>query len=71
MNYRVVSITNNVGEYPESAKDTENFPHLVQHLEDEHELFVVRLGTDDFWCADDFLQMVGIRDFSTDEEYNF
>jgi len=71
MRYRVVSITTEIEHYPESVKDTMDFPHLVKHVFDEQTLFVVRLGTDDFWHADEFFAIEDLKEFSTDEEYNF
>ena len=41
MKYRVVKITKNVDEYPECAKDTAEFPHLVRYVSDEMDLFIV------------------------------
>lgn len=61
--FQVVTITNNLEEYPESREDTEMFSHLVPHVKDEQELFVVDLNTGDWWPAEQFFLMNEVRQF--------
>lgn len=62
MIYRVLKITNNVSGYPECKKDTEEFPYLVQKVEDEMDLFIVdENGTD--YPANEFFYMVSVEEF--------
>ena len=64
MEYRVVKITNNIKDYPECAEDTEMFSHLVKHIEDEMDIFIVA-ENGDFWQADEFFHMTSIVQFRT------
>ncbi|KPK54172.1 MAG: hypothetical protein AMS22_06325 [Thiotrichales bacterium SG8_50] len=67
MKYRVVKITNNVDRYPECADDTAKYPDLVQHVEDEMELFIISADTGRFWPAGDFFYMTDVDFFTTGE----
>lgn len=64
MKYRVVRITNNIGEYPECAADTERFPNLIHHVRDEMDIFVVDKNGQ-FWNSDEFFLMEDINEFVT------
>lgn len=59
---RVVSITNNLGEYPECAADTDEFPQLVKYLGgNEMARFVVDPERPSLcWPADEFFLMEGV-----------
>ena len=65
MRYRLVNISNNLADYPDSVEDTENFPHLVKYVEDEQLLMIVQLGTDNVWPGDEFFHMVDFKEFTT------
>lgn len=62
MEYRVVNISNNIDEYPECKKDTEQFPHLVKHVGDEMDTFIVD-ENGKFWPAGEFFSMVTVINF--------
>lgn len=70
--YRVVSITNNPAEYPESADDSLEFPDLVADVDDEQQGFVVWFDADGDYTAcpiEEFFQSAGgyIRSFVVTE----
>ena len=65
MDYRVVSITKDVSRYPESAKDTEEFPELVEEVEDEQALFVIG-ENGKIYKADEFFYSVEVKRFKTE-----
>ena len=62
MKYRVVKISNNVEEYPDCAADTQEFPHLVKHVEDEMDIFIIDVNGD-FWEAECFFHSTSITEF--------
>ena len=62
MKYRVVKISNSVEEYPDCVADTKEFPHLIKHIEDEMQLFVIA-ENGDFWDAEEFFNMNSITEF--------
>lgn len=57
---RIVTVTNNIQDYPEHEKDTREFPHLVEYVEDEADTFVVDPDnpTEQVWPAREFFDMV-------------
>ena len=61
--FRVVSITNNIEDYPESKEDTLEFPGLVEDVEDEQALFVIDLEADEIYKADDFFYSFNVKFF--------
>jgi len=63
MEYKVIKISNNTDEYPECKEDTERYPHLVKHVEDEMDIFVTD-ENGEFWPADEFFNMVEVTSFS-------
>lgn len=65
----VARITNNPKEYPDCVEDSEEYPEIIEYVEDEMDLFIVDPETRNFWPAKEFFLMVGIRDFlvSVDE----
>lgn len=67
MEYRVVKITNNIEAYPDCKQDTEEFPNIVFHVEDEMDLFIVD-SDGKFWPSDEFFSMVEIKKFTTEDE---
>jgi len=64
---RVVKITNNIDSYPEAVEDTAAFPHLVDRVEDEYDLFIVDEETGEWWVADEFFQSEEVRYFRIEE----
>lgn len=65
--FRVVTITNNLEEYPQYRDDTEEFPEMVFYVvEDEVDTFVVDTRNGDFWPAREFFNMVTISYFIID-----
>lgn len=68
---RIVQIArpNVIGEYPECADDTTEFPHLIPYVEDDMEIFVVDAANpQQFWPASEFFNMVSIKSFMVDAE---
>lgn len=65
---RVVAITNNLVDYPECVKDTEEFPNLIEYVEDEMAIFVVDTTNNNFWRADEFFYMVEVTEFLVDSK---
>ena len=62
--YKVVSISNNIPDYPECKEDTENYPHLLKYVEDEMDRFVISSDNPDkFWPASEFFYMVEMSEF--------
>ncbi len=64
--FRVVTITNNVDRYPQYREDTEEFPDLVVFVEDEFESLVVDPRDGNFWKVNEFFDCVDIRHFIVD-----
>ena len=69
--YRVLSITNNIEEYPEAKEDTLEFPDLVADVEDEMDMFVLDLENDEIFKADEFFYQVDVKSFTVDEQINY
>ena len=62
--YKVANITDDLTRYPECKEDTETFPHLVSHLEDEYGVFIVNTEDhSDFYPGNEFFMMLNIKDF--------
>lgn len=62
MKYRVLKISNNVREYPECEQDSIEFPHLVEHLGDEMDIFI--MNEKGAYClATEFFNTVDVREF--------
>ncbi len=64
--FRVVTVTNNLEEYPQYRDDTEEFPEIVSYVEDEANTFIVDTRDGDFWPAREFFDMVTISHFFID-----
>jgi len=62
--FRVVTVTNDLERNPECLDDTDEFPQCVRCVEDEVETFIV--GNGDFWPAREFFNMVSVRRFTVD-----
>lgn len=62
MKYRVVRISNNIEEYPDCAQDTKEFPHLIERVSDEMDVFIVA-DSGEWWPASEFFHMVDIHMF--------
>lgn len=65
MEYLVVTVTNNLEEYPEYKEDTEKFPELIEEIEDEIETFI--LCENRVYKAEEFFYQVDIKSFTTEE----
>lgn len=60
--FKVVKISNNLEEYPECKKDTDDHPNLIEHVNDEMDIFII--DNDGGWCrADDFFYNENIKAF--------
>jgi len=66
IHFRVVTVTNNLKEYPQYHDDTEEFLEMVSYVEDEVATFVVNTCDGDFWPAREFFNMVTISHFVID-----
>jgi hypothetical protein len=65
--FRVVTVTNNLTDYPEYREDTEQFRYLVTYVEDDFETFVVDTREKGgFWTANEFFACVDIKCFIVD-----
>lgn len=60
---RIVTVTNDIETYPEFAKETLEFPNLVDYVEDDIEIFIVGEDENDFWCHHDFFLLGDIKRF--------
>lgn len=69
-NFRVLHITNNIEEYPHATKDSDEFPHVVNWLEDEYGMFVLDDSTGSIYPAGEFFYMMetDFKGFSTDTQ---
>jgi len=70
MNYRVVTITNNLEDYPGCKDDNEEFPEMIDYVSDETDLFIIEVhddGTYTWYPADEFFYMKKIKSFETEE----
>ena len=56
MKYKVITVTNNLNEYPHYREATLAHPELVDRVGDECETFVVD-ETGQYWPADEFFAM--------------
>ena len=64
--FRIVTVTNDLEQYPQHREDSEEFPHLVDRLvEDEIEHFVVD-EDGDYWVMGEFFHCVNITHFIVD-----
>ncbi len=64
---RVVTVTNNLIEYPQYKEESYEFPHLVHEIGDEVETFII--GDDDYWRTRDFFLLGGIKHFVITEGF--
>jgi len=62
--FRLVTVTNSAA-YPQHREDSEEFPHLVDHVEDEIEHFIVD-EDGGWWEARDFFYCTNITHFIVD-----
>lgn len=67
MKFRILSISNNLKDYPESADDTNEFPHLVKYVGDEQVILIMDEETQEIWPGDEFFMMVGMVRFESIE----
>lgn len=67
MRFRRLRITNNPDKYTEAKKDSEEFPHLVDLVKDEFEIFILDENTKEYFFANEFFYMVDIETFQKPE----
>lgn len=67
MKFRILSISTNLEDYPESADDTNEFPHLRKYVEDEQAILIIDEETNEVWPGDEFFMMVGLKRFESTE----
>ena len=60
--YKLVTITNNLPDYPEHKEDTESCQYLVEEVEDEVDSFIIR-EDGEWWPANEFFQCEDIKEF--------
>lgn len=65
-----VHITNNLDKYPECARASRKFPHLVSRVEDEVGTFIVypNKPLTRWWPANEFFAMTNVTVFTVNEE---
>lgn len=66
MKYRVVWVTNNLEIHPECKEANEEFPHMIEYVEDDSDGFVVN-EEGRFWAVREFFMMKNIPEFETPE----
>jgi len=64
--FRVVTVTNNLEQYPQHVYDNDEFPHLIDYVEDEVETFVVDENDGGFWKSSEFFQCTNVTHFLID-----
>lgn len=69
MDYKVVKISNNIAEYPECKEDSEQYPHLIKHVADEMDTFIVD-ENGEYWPEDEFFSMVTVTNFKVLNDLN-
>jgi len=57
MKYKVLHIKKD-----KTNEDTKNYPELINHLEDDEEIFILD-ENDNICCATDFFYMTDIKEF--------
>jgi len=65
--FRVLQITNKIDEYPDCKEDTLEFPDLVEEVEDEMEIFILCVETDEFWKSREFFSQVTMKTFNSED----
>ena len=69
MEYRIVNITEDLVENPHMRSDTEEFPFLVDYVEDEFDVFIVNKNDkDEFYKASEFFLMTEFKEFKITRE---
>lgn len=66
MKYRLLQITTNIEEYPSHKKDTEEFPELVEYVEDDSDIFIMD-EEKRFWYANEFFYQSGVTEFESEQ----
>lgn len=59
----VVQIAKDLINNPDCKKDTLKYPHLVEYVEDEYDIFVVNVVNGEFYPARDFFYLVNVDEF--------
>lgn len=63
-NYKVVKIANNLKDYPDCKEDTNAYPELVKHVQDEMDLFIVDEDSGEWFPSNEFFYMVKLTTFT-------
>jgi hypothetical protein len=63
--FRLVTVTTRLDYYPYHREDTEEFPHLVGHVDDQIETFVVD-EDGGYWESREFFDSTNITHFIVD-----
>ncbi len=58
--FRVITITNDLDKFPQFREDTEEFPDLVKEMEHYVETLVVDPRDGRYWPASDFFDDTGV-----------
>lgn len=69
MKYKVITVTNNLENYPKYAENNKNYPQLIKYIKDECTTFIVSTtDPDDFYPANEFFMMKKILEIETVEK---
>lgn len=68
MKYRVACVSNNDTPQKGRSFDNNEFPHLVEEIRDEEEVFIVNESTGEFWFGEEFFLMVSVKHFTITEK---
>jgi len=63
--FRILHISNNLDEYPHCVKDSDEFPHVVDWVKDEYEMFVLDVDGGSIFPAADFFYMFDVDEIKT------
>lgn len=67
--FRVLHISNNLDEYPQCVKDSDEFPHMIAYVDDEYAMFILDETDGNIYPAGEFFYMVDHVDkFSTETQ---
>jgi len=69
--FRILHITNNLDEYPHCQKDNDEFPHVINLVQDEYDMFVLDEDEGHVYPASEFFYMIetdNISSFNTNTQ---
>jgi glycine cleavage system protein P-like pyridoxal-binding family len=67
MKFRVLDIAKNLEDFPQYAKDTLEFPELVEEVEDETEIFIYCENNESFYRASEFFLAIDMKTFESND----